>query len=121
MTEYFHFAGMILGFIIWIVGVVAAFAAISYSFKTSKRMRPDVNFWWNEPIVFFRSALLTDEGRAYRKKFFLATAIFFGSMGAMFVLILIMNAIEGPHQKSCANPKPDVLQSSADPVVTQCD
>jgi len=90
--------------ILFSIGVVSWFAMLIYSIKTVRRAQPGVNIWgnlgargirWNPFNLLLRPHLLTDAGRACRKKCFIATAIFFGSIGTAFVLISMVYVIFG--------------------------
>ena len=72
-----------------------SWVAISvYAIKTVRRALPGVAIWgrttlWNPFNLLLMPGLLTEDGRSCRRKCFLATAIFFGSVAAMAAMSLI--------------------------------
>ena len=65
----------------WIGGVAAFFAILVYGFMAVSCTRQGVKpwgreTWWNPANVLLRPSLLTEEGRAYRRKCFLAMGVF---------------------------------------------
>jgi len=72
----------LVGFVVaWTGGVAAWFAILIYGVKAVRRSRPGVNLWgrdtwWNPAYVLIRPSLLTEEGRGYQRKCFLALGVF---------------------------------------------
>ena len=68
------------------VGLPAWFAILIYGIKTVRHTRQGVSIWgretgWNPANVLLRPALLTDEGKAYHRKCFIAVVVFVISVG----------------------------------------
>ena len=84
--------------IFFCVGVASWFAAIIYGFKAIRRARPGVGIWgretlWNPANLLLRPKLLTEKGRAYRRKCFQAVAIFFMSTSLPVIIAAIVDMV----------------------------
>jgi len=78
------------------VGVPAWIAILIFGIKTIRHARQDVSIWgretgWNPANVLLRPELLTDEGKEYRRKCFIALLVFVIAIG----LPLFMDSLAG--------------------------
>ncbi len=85
-------------FIFFCVGLASWFAVLIYGFKAIRRARPGVGIWgretlWNPANLLLRPKLLTEKGCAYRRKCFLAVAIFFVSTGLPVIIAAIIDMV----------------------------
>jgi len=90
----------LIGFIAACIGgIVAWFAILIYGFKAVRRARPGVQLWgretlWNPWNVLLRPSLLTEEGRAYRRKCFLAVGVFTACVGVPLLLAALTGNLD---------------------------
>ncbi len=73
-------------------------ATIIYAIKMIRRARAGVAIWgratlWNPFNLLLMPGLLTNAGRSYRRKCFLAVAVFVGTIGAAFALGSITGSV----------------------------
>ncbi|MBE1162883.1 hypothetical protein [Dyella acidiphila] len=85
----------ILGFVsAWGVGVVAWFFAVFFAVKAVRRTKAGIRLWgrgtlWNPANILFDPQSLTSDGLAYRRKCFIAIAVFFGCIGVLLLMAVI--------------------------------
>jgi hypothetical protein len=67
------------------IGLVAWCATLFYGIKAIRRTRPGTSIWgrktlWNPANALVFPGLLTDEGKKYRLRCFIAVGVFVGSI-----------------------------------------
>ena len=85
---------VITGGIGFCVGLASWFAILIYGIKAIRRTREGVSLWsretlWNPVNVLLRPALLTQEGRTYRRRCFTAVIVFLMAIGLPAALALL--------------------------------
>jgi hypothetical protein len=89
----------LVGFVgAWLLATISWVAGLIYGLKAIRRTRPGVVLWsrdtlWNPSNVLLRPDLLTDECRAYRRKCFVATAIFIAAVGIPLLIAAATGAL----------------------------
>jgi len=77
-----------------VIAPVAWVCMLVFGFKAVRNARPDVNLWgretmWNPGNVLIFRGMLTDEGKRYRRKCFLAVLWFVVPIGTAMLLATI--------------------------------
>ncbi len=85
--------------IAWCAAVIAWFSVIVFAVKAARRAKPGVKLWgwgtlWNPANALLKPQLLTPEGLVYRRKCFIAIAVFFGCVGVPLVVAAIAGALK---------------------------
>lgn len=83
----------------WCAAVIAWFSVIVFAVKAARRAKPGVKLWgwgtlWNPANALLKPQLLTPEGLVYRRKCFIAIAVFFGCVGVPLVVAAIAGALK---------------------------
>ncbi len=85
--------------VLWLVAVLSWFAIVTYGFRAMLNAKPGVRLWsrmtlWNPANIFLRPNLLTEEGRAYRRRCFFAVLVFTISIGFGLITLAVTGNLD---------------------------